>query len=147
LHTESFPQKAVAAAAQVDLVDLVVAGLHQHGHIQLRTLDRLDHSDFVAKVRQQDDETVDVVAVLVEQLHILAHVFGRFDRAIVRLTDRQDVVADAELVELGDDVAARVERQRAIEELAAADDQAERDFLVEHIHFIFPFLQDQSDSL
>jgi hypothetical protein len=71
----------------------------------------------------------------------------RFDRAVVRLVDRQDVVADAELVELGDDVAARVERQRAVEELAAADDQAERDFLVEHIHFIFPFFQDQSDSL
>ena len=128
----------VAPAAQVDLVEFVVRRLHEHRHIELRPLDRFDDGDLVAEVGQEDDEAVDIVAVLVEQLHVLAHVFLGLDGAVVRRVDRQDVIADAELVELGDDVAPRVERQRAVEELAAGDDQAERDFLVKHLHCVSP---------
>ena len=58
--------EGVAAAGDVDLVDLVVARLQQDRHVELRRVDELHDGDFVAEVRQADDQAVDRVALLRE---------------------------------------------------------------------------------
>ena len=119
--------EGVAAAGDVDLVDLVVARLQQDRHAELRLVDELHDRDFVAEVRQADDQAVDRVAISAEMRGVEAGVVARLHRAVLGRFDRQDGVADAELFELGGELSARFDRRRAVEELAAADDEPERD--------------------
>ena len=115
--------EGVAAAGDVDLVDLVIARLKQDRHVELRLADELHDRDFVAEVRQADDQAVDRVALLAKMRGVEAAVVARLHRAVLCRFDRQDAVADAELFELGDELSARFDRRRAVEELAAADNQ------------------------
>ena len=48
-----------------------------------------------------------------KMLGVAAAVVARLHRAVLRRLERQDGVADAELVELGDELPARFERRRA----------------------------------
>ena len=77
LHTEILPQNESRRCRGVELVELVVAGLHQHRHAELGAVQGVDDAQLVAEVGQRDDHAVDLGAVLVEEVGALAGVRAR----------------------------------------------------------------------
>ena len=59
-----FAAKSVAAAVDVDFVDLVVARLKQDRNVEPRLVDEFQDRDLVAEIRQANDQAVDRVALL-----------------------------------------------------------------------------------
>jgi hypothetical protein len=119
--------KRVTPAVNVDLVDLVIAGLKQDRNAEPRFVDKLGDRDFVPEIRQANDEPVNRVALLAKMSRIEARVLPRLHRAVLRRLERKDTVLDIEAIELSDHLLARLQRRRRVEELAAAHDQSKLD--------------------
>ncbi len=58
-QTEILPQNESRRCCGAELVEVVVAGLHQHGHAELGPVQGVDDAEFVAEVRQRHDHAVD----------------------------------------------------------------------------------------
>ena len=82
--------EGVATARDVDLVDLVIAGLQQDRHAEAGIVDKFRDGDLVAEVRQADDEAVNDVALRPEMGGVAATVLARLHGAVLRRLDRQD---------------------------------------------------------
>ena len=122
-----FAAKRVTPAVDVDLVDLVIAGLKQDRDVQPRFIDKLGDRDLVAEIRQANDQPVNRLTLLAKMPCIKAPVLARLHCPVLRRIQRKDAVADVEAIEVSDKFLARLERGRSIEELAAAHDQSELD--------------------
>ena len=120
-----FAAKRVTPAVDVDLVDLVIAGLKQDRDVQPRFIDKLGDRDLVAEIRQANDQPVNRLTLLAKMPCIKAPVLPRLHGPVLRRIQRQDAVADVEAIEVSDEFLARFERGRSVEELAAAYDKSE----------------------
>ena len=60
--------EGITARIEVYLVVLVVAGLYQYGDIQVSITDGVDDTNLETEVRQRDDDTINLVAMLAKLL-------------------------------------------------------------------------------
>ena len=104
--------EGIAAAVQVNLVVLIVAGLHQYRHMQFGTTDGIDDADFEAEVGQRHDDAVNLVSVLAEEGGTFLAVFQGFHRPTGGgVTFVEYHIAISCLVEFGKQGAAHVDGQ------------------------------------
>ncbi len=108
-----FAAESVAAAGKVDLVDLIVAGLQQNRDAEPRLADKLHDRDFVAEIRQANDEAVDRFALGAEMFGVAPRVLARLHGAVFCRVERQDAESDAQLLKLRDQLLTRLQRRRA----------------------------------
>ena len=71
--------EGIAAAVEVHLVVLIVAGLYQHRYVQFGTTDGIDDAHLVAEIRQRNDDSIDFIAVLTEEFSTFDAVFYGLD--------------------------------------------------------------------
>ena len=71
--------EGIATAVEIDLVVVVVASLHKHGHIEFGTEEGVDDANFIAEVGEADQNAVDLIAVGAEELCIPDAVLKGFD--------------------------------------------------------------------
>ena len=81
--------KGVAAAGDIDLVDLVVACLEENGQVELGARDEFENGDLVAEVRQANDEAVEGIALGAEMFRIEAGVLARLHGAVLSRLGRR----------------------------------------------------------
>ena len=63
--------ECIATAVEVNLVVVVVTGLHKHGHIQFGTEDGIDDTNLITKVRKTHQNAINLVAVCAEEFSVL----------------------------------------------------------------------------
>jgi len=116
----------------VQLVQVIVAGLHEHRHPQLGPMQRVHHAQLVPEVRERHDDAADLVAMLAEKVGALAGVRQGFDRAARGLSGGQDDSPMPEGLELAEQLLATVARQFGRETAAGSDDDSEGEFVLFH---------------
>ena len=125
--------EGVAAVERVELVQLVVAGLHEDGHAQLGELQGVDHAELIAEVGQGHDDAVDLVAVLVEEVGALAGVGDGLDGPAGCRVLGQDDGAMAQVLDLAEQLLAAAPGQLGRKHAPGSDDQPEGQFLFSHL--------------
>lgn len=76
--------EGVASAVEVHLVVLVVACLHEYGHVEFGAADGVDDSYLEAEIGQRDNNAVDFLAMLTEEVGALHSVLECLDGAAAR---------------------------------------------------------------
>ena len=80
-----FAAETVAASRQPHLIEIIFLRLNQNRNIQTRETQRLCHRFFIAKIWQQHDDTVDLVAMSTEQFCTSFGILAGFHTAELRL--------------------------------------------------------------
>ena len=116
--------EGVTTAVEIHLVVLVVASLHQYGHVELGASNGVDDTHLEAEVRQRHDDTVDLITILAEELGALATILHRLHGTIRQgLGHIQNHITVTGLLKLLAERLAYIDGQRRVEIGARTDDQ------------------------
>ena len=130
--------ECIATAVEVNLVVVVVTGLHKHGHVQFGTEDGIDDTNLITEVGKTHQDAVNLVAVCAEEFSILDTVLKRLDGARTRrggILGKDDIFITF-LVERLEQLLLYVTSEFRVEVGACANDHAETNFSVFHIIWI-----------
>ena len=127
--------ECIATAVEVNLVVVVVTGLHKYGHVQFGTEDGIDDTNLVAEVGKTHQDAVNLVAVCAEEFSVLDTVLERLDGARTRrggILGKDDIFITF-LVERLEQLLLYVFCEFRVEVGACANNHAETNFSVFHI--------------
>jgi hypothetical protein len=131
--------ESVPAVLHVDLVEVVVEGVHQHRNAKLRRLEGPYDALLVAEVRQADDHAVDPCPVGLEERRVLRGVGPRLDGAVGCRFLFGDCDSIAELREHGEQIPPALGRELRAEKSARSHDHAESHLSIHRCHPDLPW--------
>ena len=117
--------EGVAAALQVEGGDVIGVGLQEDGHIEPGEAHRVGDALLVAEVGQHHEDTLDVLAVRVEELGAELRLAPRLDAAELGGRDIEDDRLQVHRLEQREHVRACLGDEGVGEEVAVADDDAQ----------------------
>ena len=112
----------IAAADDVELVEVVGIALHQHGHIEAGKLEGVRHALFVAEIREDHEHAGNPVAVATKEIGTFPGVIVRLDAAELGLGRVEHDGLETQLIEKLGDVGAGLGHELVGKEVPVAKD-------------------------